>query len=106
MCLVRRVFKSMFQASSLIGQDSASFESLLKGIDSVHLENNDDFCLNPPPGFTPPNIEHAVRDIPCFILCSHYLILPRKEDDYADDEEKMKVEFIKRLDRILEKKKF
>ena len=30
----------------------------------------------------------------------------RKEDDYADDEEKMKVEYIKRLDRILEKKKF
>ena len=96
----------MFQASSLIGQDSESFESLFKGIDDVHLENNDDFCLNPPPGFTPPNIEHAVRDIPCFILCSHYLILPRKEDDYADDEEKMKVEYIKRLDRILEKKKF
>lgn len=86
--------------------DSASLEILLKGIDDVHLENNDDFCLNPPVGFTPPKIENALRDIPCFILCTHYLILPRKEDDYAQNEEKMKVEYIQRLDRILEKKKF
>ena len=86
--------------------DSASLEILLKGIDDVRLENNDDFCLNPPVGFTPPKIENALRDIPCFILCTHYLILPRKEDDYAQNEEKMKVEYIQRLDRILEKKKF
>jgi hypothetical protein len=81
-------------------------EVISKGIDDVILENNDDFCLNPPPGFTPPVIENAVRDIPCFLLCTHYLILSRKEDDFVDNEEKMKFDYIQRLDRILENKKF
>ena len=51
-------------------------------------------------------IEHAVRDIPCFILCSHYTVLFGKDEDFDDNEEKMKVEMIRRLNRMLEKKKF
>ena len=74
-------------------------------MDDVILENNNDSCLTPPPGFTPPVIENAVRDIPCFILCTHYLVITSKDDDF-DNEEKMKVEMIRRMNRFLENKKF
>merc|ERR1712176_328945 len=63
-------------------------------------------CLSPPPGFHPPVIENAVRDIPSFILSVHYLIIPKKNDDFNDDEEKMKVEYIRRLDNMLLQKQF
>ena len=74
-------------------------------MDDVILENNNDSCLTPPPGFKPPVIENAVRDIPCFILCTHYLVITSKDDDF-DNEEKMKVEMIRRMNRFLENKKF